>query len=270
MKLHSRSSRGITLVEMMVTTALIGVLGLVVFSLLNIGMVLGAKNTAVNTAHQQARTAMLQMAQDFHSAVSLPFLVDTSGNPVAGAGPAAGISFQEWTMGPYRIQLDVAVGANFVQCQVPAGTTVPDPTIRKLRLVVPTHQIEDDITALLKGSGGKLNITTAHAIPVPITGTSSYHIVCFITDRCSYTVINGAMVWQGPTVKKAFSVMGSNITNPTPFTTPLTPAGALYYRFIAAIDLSTADLTYSNRGFKSANILLNGDVPMRARLTTYQ
>ena len=51
---------------------------------------------------------------------------------------------------------------------------------------------------------------------------------------------------------------------------PLTPAGALYYRFVAAINLSTADMQYSNRGFKSANILLNGQVPMRARLTTYQ
>jgi hypothetical protein len=41
------------------------VLGLVIFSLLNIGTVLGAKNTAMNTAHQQARTAMLKMIDDY-------------------------------------------------------------------------------------------------------------------------------------------------------------------------------------------------------------
>jgi hypothetical protein len=28
--------------------------------MLNVGLILGAKNTAVNTAHQQARAAMLQ------------------------------------------------------------------------------------------------------------------------------------------------------------------------------------------------------------------
>jgi hypothetical protein len=55
---------------------LIGVLGLAIYSMLNIGMILGAKNTAVNTAHQQARVAMLQMVQDIHSAVSLPALTD--------------------------------------------------------------------------------------------------------------------------------------------------------------------------------------------------
>ena len=64
--------------------------------------------------------------------------------------------------------------------------------------------------------------------------------------------------------------MVNDITNPKPFSTPNTPAGALYYRFVAAIDLSTSDLNYSNRGFKSANILLNGQVPLRTRLTTYQ
>jgi hypothetical protein len=64
--------------------------------------------------------------------------------------------------------------------------------------------------------------------------------------------------------------MGNDITNATPFSTPLTPAGALYSRFVAAIDLSTSDLHYSNRGYKAANILLNGQVPFKARLTTYQ
>ena len=62
----------------------------------------------------------------------------------------------------------------------------------------------------------------------------------------------------------------SDITNPRPFSIPTTPAGALYYRFVAAIDLSTSDPKYSKRGYKSANILLNGQVPFRSRLTTYQ
>ena len=57
--------------------------------------------------------------------------------------------------------------------------------------------------------------------------------------------------------------MVTDITNPKPFSTPTTPAGALYYRFVAAIDLSTSDLSYTNRGYKSANILLNGQVPYK-------
>ena len=65
----------------------------------------------------------------------------------------------------------------------------------------------------------------------------------------------------GPTTKKAFADLGHDITSPTPFTTPNTPAGALYYRFVAAINLCTSDANYDHRGFKSANILLNGQGP---------
>jgi hypothetical protein len=108
---------------------------------------------------------------------------------------------------------------------------------------------------------------------VAIQGTEAptyYNIPCFISDRCSYVVKDGALEWHGPTNKKAFALLGNDIISPTPFSIPSTPAGALYYRFVAAIDLSTADHNSTNRGFKSANILLNGQVPMRARLTTYQ
>ena len=116
-------------------------------------------------------------------------------------------------------------------------------------------------------------MTLAASLGVAIQGTGSptyYNIPCFITDRCAYVVKNGSLEWHGPTQKKAFAILGSDITSATPFSIPSTPAGALYYRFVAAIDLSTADSKTSNRGFKSANILLNGQVPMRARLTTYQ
>jgi hypothetical protein len=122
-------------------------------------------------------------------------------------------------------------------------------------------------------AGAKYNITVAAPIGVAIEGTASptfYNIPCFITDRCSYVVKNGGLEWHGPTQRKAFAVLGNDIISPTPFSIPSTPGGALYYRFVAAIDLSTADSKTSNRGFKSANILLNGQVPARARLTTYQ
>src|SRR4030088_908645 len=98
MKIHIQSRRGLTLVELSVTMTLVGVLGLIIYSLLNTGMVLGAKNTAVNTAHQQARVAMLEMLQNLHSSVSVPALADASGTPYPSPVPASaeGIAFQQW------------------------------------------------------------------------------------------------------------------------------------------------------------------------------
>ena len=269
MKKTRSQCSGRTVLELMFTILIMGVAGLTIFSLFSTGTILGAKNTAVNTAHQQARTAMLQMVQDLHSTVSLPYLVDGSGNAISGAGPAAGISFQLWSIGPLQIVADAAVGTKVVTVNVPAGTQAP---VAGQRIVVPTHQIEDDI-ATVTNAGSHYALTLAHTLPNAISGTQSptnYNIACFITDRCSYVVNNQQLQWTGPTVRKSFAVLGNDITSTTPFTTPNTPAGALYYRFVSAIDLSTSDLKYNNRGFKSANILLNGQVPMRARLTTYQ
>jgi type II secretory pathway pseudopilin PulG len=263
-----RQDRGFKLIELIFTTAVVGIAGLIVYSILQMGTVLGAKNTAVNTAHQQARTAMLQMVQDLHTAVSLPQLCDSTGAIVSGQGPAAGIAFQLWSGGPFKIGANANTGDTQVTVTSPS-TISPAPVVGQ-RLIIPGHQIEDDITAVTKNSNTSYTLTIAHGLPVNIANTGSYTVMCFLTDRCSYIIKNQALDWTGPTTRKAFSVMGQNITSPTPFTTPTTPAGALYYRFVAAIDLSTCDLNYSNRGFKSANILLNGQVPMRARLTTYQ
>ena len=102
----------------MFTTVLISALGLIIYSILSTDTVLGAKNSAMNTAHQQARTAMLQMLQDLHSAVSLPYLVDANRNPMptpapgASASPAPGIAFQQWSMGPLKIIQDTAALPN--------------------------------------------------------------------------------------------------------------------------------------------------------------
>jgi hypothetical protein len=288
MKIHSPSRSGLTLVELSITTGVVGVLGLIIYSLLNIGTILGAKNTAVNTAHQQARVAMLEMIQDLHAAISLPYLfdVDSSGTPVwdtsqpAGVqvpavttgpagGPAAGISFQQWSGGPHKIKADALKGTTaspqkVIHIVVTSGQ--PTPQVGQ-RLIVPTHQIEDRI-ASVSGGNGDLSVTLDNSLPVDIKGTTSGagDVVCYTTDRCWYYIANNGLTWH----KLGDRILVTDITNPKPFSTPTTPAGALYYRFVAAIDLSTSDVSYTNRGYKSANILLNGQVPFKGRLTTYQ
>ena len=280
----SPQSRGFSLVELMFTVALIGVLGLLIYSILYTSSVLGAKNTAMNVAHEQARVAMMEMLQDLHSSVSLPALANISGVPYASPAPlnAEGIAFQEWSSGPHQIKNDAAAGQNQIVLKLTTGTGNPTPAVGQ-HLIVPSVQIEADINAV-SGGNGNFTVTLGNiygpaltppvtypvsTLPIGIFGTASAggDIVCFVTDRCSYTVANTTLGWNW---KGSTKTIGNYITNPAPFSTPTTPAGALYYRFVAAIDLSTSDLQYSNRGYKSANILLNGQVPMKARLTTYQ
>jgi prepilin-type N-terminal cleavage/methylation domain-containing protein len=281
MKLSSRTA-GFTLVELMVTTVLIGVVGLVLYSILYTSTVLGAKNTAVNVAHQQARVAMVDMLQDLHSSVSLPALSDSTGTAYPSPAPTAagGISFQVWSSGPHKIINNTSVGDTQIRISLTAGPT-PAPG---QRLIIPAYQLECDIASLGNNSPNNLKVNLTNisgpaltppityptsSLPVAIngTGSSAGDVICFVTDRCSYTVSGSTLRW---TWKGNTKAVGNYITNATPFSTPTTPAGALYYRFVAAIDLSTSDLQYSNRGYKSANILLNGQVPLKSRLTTYQ
>jgi hypothetical protein len=278
MRLSSQEC-GSTLVETIFTTVLMGIVGLVIYSLLNIGTILASKNIAVNGAHQQARTAMLQMVQDLHGSVSLPQLVDVNGSPSPTPDPnatptptaaptaAPGIAFQLFASGPHRVTSDVTTLENTVTI---ATTRVlnPQPSPGQ-RLIIPGHAIEDDITAVTRNSSRSFTLTLAHNVSAAID-VSTGNIPCFITDRCSYIIQNQELHWAGPTTKKTFSVMGQNIISPNPFSVPATATGALYYRFVAAIDLSTSDLKFSNRGFKSANILLNGQVPIRTRMTIKQ
>jgi hypothetical protein len=279
----STPSAGFKLVELMITVALISVVGLVLFSILNTTTILGAKNTAVNTAHQQARVAMVDMLQDLHAAVSLPALSDATGTAYASPAPTAaeGISFQQWSSGPHKLKSDASVGDNFVKiiCTAGAGPT----PVTGQRLIIPAYQIEADISSTSGNSNDlKVYLTNisgpgltppvtypVNTLPVDIkgTGSSGGDVVCFITDRCSYAVSGSNLNWRW---KGNTKVVANYVTNNTPFSIPVTSAGALYYRFVAAIDLSTSDAQYSNRGYKSANILLNGQVPYKTRLTTYQ
>jgi hypothetical protein len=282
MKIQRPNRSALTLIEISITTGVVGVVGLVIYALLNIGTILGAKNTATNTAHQQARIAMIEMIQNLHSAVSLPALTGVVANQ------ASGISFQQWGAvvvngvmtpngGPHEIRNNAAVGQNQVRLVIATGQPLP---IMGQRLIVPTHEIEDDIVSV-SGNAGDCWVTLANNLTVPILGanTSSSvgEIICYITDRCSYNVVKVSdgpppeykLQWTRTSSPPARDIV-NDITNPTPFSIPSTPAGALYYRFVAAVDLSTSDPKYSKRGYKAANILLNGQVPFKTRLTIYQ
>lgn len=281
-----KSACAFTLVETMVSLTIFSMVGLMLFSIFYTGSILGAKNTAINTAHQQARVAMLNMLQDIHGAVSQPQLTDANGSPyptpTGSATPVvngAGISFQQWASGPHKIRWPAAAGQNQIILNLTGTEPTPAPG---QHLVIPDYQIEGDILSV---SGGSNNFVItlqniygpytpqvtypASTLPIGVlgAGSSAGDVVCFVTDRCSYTVSNNTLNWNR---KGNTRVASNDITNSTPFSIPTTNAGAPYHRFVAAIDLSTSDANYSNRGYKSANILLNGQIPQKARLTTFQ
>lgn len=263
------SHSGYSLIELLIATGVAVVSASVIFSIAHTGLLLFSKNSAINIAHQQARIAVLMMEQDLHSAISIPQLVDASRAPVAGSGPAAGISCQLFAAGPFKINSNQTAGNTTVAVAIPNGYV---PKVGQ-RLIVPTHQIELNITGVSSASGGVRTLTLASGISADIvvsSGGTTYNVPCLITDRVSYVVANQELRYFGRANNNSYKVLSTDISSGTPFSTPTTPLGAPYNRFVAAINLSTSDVSLNNRGYKAANMFLNSLVPCRTTITTYQ
>jgi prepilin-type N-terminal cleavage/methylation domain-containing protein len=277
-----RAFKGFTLPEILVTISIAALVGIVVFLVLNTGMTLYAKNTAVNSAHQQARSGVDQMLARLHSSVSIPQLVDANLQPVAEIGAdgkpaaAAGISFQIFNAGPFPVVANADPTATSITLYCP-GYTPP----ANARLNIPSHNIEYDISSTAAvGSSRQFNLSTSAGgigTAVSIAGTGiegqsgvTYMITAFITSRVSYAVI-GSELRYFPTNNLAnYRVITRNIVSQTPFTVPLGPDGQLQNQFIAAVNLSTVEPNFTKRGFAAVNMFISSSIPFRCRLTNNQ
>src|SRR4051812_49114702 len=170
---YSRNVGGFTVAELSVAMGVLALLGLVFFQVLQSGLALSAKNTAVNAAHEEARQGILRLTRDLHASVSVPQLrdkdtsftvVDSTLSPSAspGATPptAAGVSFQNIVPGsPDYVWQDPG---NPLLIMIKDGGGQPIPG---MRLVVPAWGIEDDIARVTAGgASGHSNVFTAHAL----------------------------------------------------------------------------------------------------------
>lgn len=275
------SRRGFTLAEILVTMGISLLVGMMVFLVLNAGMVLYAKNTAVNSAHQQARSGIDQMLFNLHSSVSIPQLVDaslnaaseldTNGSPI----PRAGISFQTFNAGPFPVSWNANATATSVVLYCP-GYTPP----ANARLNIPSYKIEYDITSYnVLGSYINFNLSTpAGGIGTGITiagngregGGGAYAVSAFITTRMSYAVNATELRYYPTNDLNSYKVISHNVISPTPFTVPILSSGGLQNRFIAAVNLSTVEPQFTQRGYAAVNMFISSLIPFRSRLTNTQ
>ena len=197
-----------TIAEMVIAVAVLCLLGLVFFQVLNSGMILYAKNTAVNVAHEEAREGINRLTRDIHAAVSVPQLRDNgfnavSSTPVGGVPPsAAGVSFQNVISGPNYVWKDPGSDTLIM---IKDGATTP---AAGWHLLVPFWNIEDDISHVAAaGSPNHTNVFLANgadttiAQKAPVFGGTSYAIT-YYTGRVMYVVKKGSFIpdSQGPYV----------------------------------------------------------------------
>ncbi len=207
---HSQS--GFTAAEMVVSTMVMAILGIVFLQVLNSGMILYAKNTAINSAHEEARQGINRLTRDIHSAVSVPQLRNSthdanytvassftvvSSTPSGGVAPtAAGVSFQ-----------NVVSGSPDFVWKDPGNPTMimikdnPNPPRSGMRLIVPFWGIEDDVQKVAgAGSANHSNVflagggetTVVSKAPTYLNGDA--YALTYYTERVLYVVEGGTYI----------------------------------------------------------------------------
>jgi type II secretory pathway pseudopilin PulG len=198
---------GFTLGEMMVAVGVLGLLGLVFFSVLKSGLVLFAKNTAVNIAHEEAREGINRLTRDIHASVSMPQLCNfdittspvsfpapnPSPTPISGVavGPMfAAVTFQNVANGPNYIWNDpngngpIMIKDNY---NVSAGQHLLIPFWGAL--------FEQDIyKSTAGGSANHSNIFLQNDVQTgikPRDSSSGIYAITYYTERVAYVVMNG-------------------------------------------------------------------------------
>lgn len=202
---HPDPEAGFTFAEMGVAIGVLGLLGLVFFQVLQSGLTLAAKNTAVNAAHEEARQGILRMTRDIHASVSVPQLRDASfavvsSTPVPGASAsatpptAAGISFQNVAFGPNYVFNDPNGNNGLVM--IKDGAIQPSPG---MRLIIPAWGIEDDIQRVTGAvTAGHSNVFTSGSFETGVKNSPAYagslYAITYYTSRVMYVVKNGNYV----------------------------------------------------------------------------
>ncbi|MEY2502444.1 MAG: hypothetical protein QOI07_2778 [Verrucomicrobiota bacterium] len=197
---------GFTVAEMMVAVGVLGLLGLVFFSVLKSGIVLFAKNTAVNIAHEEARQGINRLTRDIHASVSMPQLcnLDPTTSPVSFPAPSpsptpisgvavgpmyAAVTFQNVANGPNYIWKDTGAGP----IKIKDNYTVSDGQ----HLLIPFWGAlfeQDIIKHAAIGSTNHSNIWLVNGAETNINPRdylAGSYAITYYTERVAYVVMNG-------------------------------------------------------------------------------
>lgn len=252
------ASGGFTLIEVLVTSSLVVIMGGLVFLSLHAGVYLFGKNIAVNLPYQASRSAFDVIQRDLHASAAAPCLLDTSLAVVAGAGPAAGVAVRSYAGGPCIVASDTAAAATLVEVKQIAGFT---PLAGDL-VSFPAFRVERNVTAVTV-SGTNWLLTLDVAIGVALTGTATSNLVAFFTRRLAYVVI-GTDLRRYPDLSQpgSYNVVCRGITNASPFSIPLV-AGFPDSRYLT-VALTAHDPGNSAHQWTSTDANLNFTIAYRA------
>lgn len=223
-----RWQSGISMVEILVGSAIFLVVGAVLYPVFRSTLILTTQNVAINTTHVQSRAALARVTQSIRESSSPPRLVDANLNPVT-TGPAAGIEFYNLLSGPAVVWNPInPASKNIWITKRPGDRTLIDQP-PGLELAIPSLGLQQAIASVNgEGVGQPLHNVELAANPSMTSGTSLVQITAgdpiypaFVMQRSAYVVVGGVLRLYPRSDLHAsggFVEVARDVTSPRPFT----------------------------------------------------
>jgi hypothetical protein len=196
-----------SLLELVMTCLVIGVVGLVAFSVLRVGMILFAENVAMNVSATEARLAMDRMGDLFRYSKGGAQMINASGAVVSGSA-APGVLARRVIAGPYRVRTangtdaDIAANAKTFQLHFspdPASKP-PRPEVGEILFVVGIEDLYPE-----------LEIESVADVP----GTDDYDAVKVTTKTALGKAVEGEYRLNAYLIRKEAFVFAGTVNNGT-------------------------------------------------------
>ena len=184
-------------------------------------LVLYTKTMAINTAHQSARAAMDRLSKDLNASISVPTLTDASFNPVTPYNMCAGVSFLQENGPVFQVTPSQTAAASQNTILVTTGTAFTP--VAGECLVIPSYQIQQNITSVTSKGGGSFQLTLSSTLGNTIAVSSTNNVVAIIANPVGYAVSNGQLLFYPNTSSTNNTVVARDMSTASgfgPFTIP--------------------------------------------------
>ncbi|MDR3402837.1 MAG: type II secretion system protein [Chthoniobacter sp.] len=216
------SAQGFTLVEMMVSAALVGSVGLMILSVLVGTMTLSSQNVVTNLSNYRARQTLDRIGQVARYAADTPVLINADGTTATGTSD--GILMKNALGGPYVFKnsdgttADIPSGATTfaVQYAPSAGADTPKVGDYFLLNLSTAPELEvASVGAVTGGSVAQVVITTKTGITETAT-PSTYTVTASRYRKEAYVFAQAGTQWTLRHYGRVTSAM--SYSNPASFT----------------------------------------------------
>lgn len=215
------SAGGFTLVEMLVSTALVGMVGLMVLSVLTSTMKLSSQNAATNVSNYRARQTLDRMGQIVRFAQDTPVLINANGTLASGT-TSDGILVKNALGGPYVFKnangvadADIPSGSTSFLVEYASAAGLDAPKVGDYFVLALSTQPELEVstvgTITTTGSISKVQITTKTGI-AETAKPGSYTVAGYRFRKEAYVFLQSGSRWSLRHYPKV--VAATNFNNP--------------------------------------------------------